>query len=744
MKKLPSTNVFAILFMVIFGIIFVFLFSRLMYIQASGEVDGVDLNKWAEKQRTASYTLDAERGRILDRTGMVLADNRPSYRVYAVLDEDYSKNSEEALHVKDPVKTANKLAPVLGMDANKIAEVIQNGQERDAFQVEFGASGEDLTEEKKEEIEKLDLPGIYFQEGQKRYYPNDRFASHVIGFTQQEEDKLKGILGIEKSMNSQLTGQDGYISYQQDQYANKLLNPNEILKQPQDGENVYLTLDQKIQTFLEDTMSDIYEQYNPKQMMAVVMNPETGEVLAMANRPTFNPNTRENIDNWYNDIVSYPFAPGSTMKIFTVAAAMDAGVYNGNETFQSGRYKFMDGAKPVRDHNWGKGWGTITYDEGIRRSSNVAVSKLVWEKLGTEKFLEYLKRFDFHQKTGIDLSGEAAGQITYKWPSDKVRTAFGQSTTLTPIQLMKGATAIANDGKMMKPYVISKVKDADDSKTIKETKPQVVDEPIKAETAKKVRDLLGTVISSEDGTGQEYQLDDYSVAGKTGTAQLPDPENGGFLTGRENYIFSFLGMAPKEDPELMMYVAVKQPELENTEAGSEPVSYIFKSVMEKSLHYLNITPDKKTKGLSVDSIELSDYKGQSVEAVKQSLGKQKVQTEVIGNGDKVRATLPQAGNKVLPESTVMLLTDGDAVIPDLTGWSLREVLKYASVYDLKVEHIGNGYVVHQSVDPGANVKKGSYLSIKLELPNGSDNEKSGTEDRADADTENLEETDESG
>ncbi|SET85523.1 penicillin-binding protein 2B [Salinibacillus kushneri] len=745
MKKLQTTNLFAILFMIVFAVVFAILFSRLMYIQASGEVDGVDLNRWAEKQRTASYTLPAERGQILDRSGMVLADNRPSYNLYAVIDEDYSQNSDEPLHVKNPDKTANKLAPVLDMEARRIMELIQNGKEKGLFQIEFGSNGEELTEKQKEEIEALDLPGIYFQENQKRYYPNDKFASHVIGFTQKEEqEKLKGAMGIEKSMNDQLMGEDGHISYEQDQYANKLLDPNEVLTQPKDGSNVYLTLDQKIQTFLEDAMSDINEQYKPKQMMAIVMNPKTGEVLAMSNRPTFNPNTRNNIDNWYNDIISYPFAPGSTMKIFTVGAAMDAGVYNGNEKYQSGSYKFMDGVRPVNDHNWGEGWGKITYDEGIRRSSNVAVSKLVWEKLGTEKFLEYLKRFDFDKKTGIDLSGEVAGEITYKWPSDKVRTAFGQSTTVTPIQLMKAATSVANDGKMMKPYVISKITDKNQDKVLKETKPEVVGEPIKKETAKRVRDILETVITGENGTGADYRLDDYSVAGKTGTAQLPDPENGGFLTGRENYIFSFLGMAPKDDPELMMYVAIKQPELENTEAGSEPVSYIFKSVMENSLHYLDISPDKKTEEMTVDPIKLSDYKGQSVESVKQTLTDQNVQVKVVGNGDKVKETIPQAGENILPESDIMILTNGDAQMPDLTGWSLREVLKFASFYDLKVEQMGNGYVTKQSTEPGTKVKEGSYLSVKLKPPNDGENEEPESENDGESqeDNENEEEAQE--
>ncbi|MRG85498.1 penicillin-binding protein [Salinibacillus xinjiangensis] len=737
MKKLKTTKVLTVVFMVVFTLVFTILFSRLIYIQASGEVDEVDLKKWADKQRTTSYSIPAERGKIYDRTGMVLADNRPSYRIYAIIDEEYSRNSEKTLHVKDPIKTANQLAPLLNLDTNWVASRLQEGIENEKFQVEFGPNGASISEQTKKEIEALELPGIYFSKHLQRYYPNGKFASHLIGFTQKQQDEEKeaeeetnvvGAMGIEKSMDTELRGKDGHISYQRDNYAAKLLDPEEVVKEPENGVGVYLTLDQKIQTFLEDAMSDVQEQYKPEKIVAVVMNPKTGEVLAMGNRPSFNPNSRENIGNWYNDVISYPFEPGSTMKIFTVAAAIDAGVYKGKETFQSGTYKFMDGARPVHDHNYGKGWGPITFNEGFRRSSNVAVSKLVWEKLGTDKFLDYLHRFDFEKKTGIDLAGEIKGKILYNWPAEKVTTSYGQGSTTTPMQLMKAATAIANDGKMLKPYVISKTVDSKTGKVVSEKESEVVGEPINAETAKQVRDLMESVVTAEDGTGQGYQLEDYSVAGKTGTAQIPDPDpNRSYLTGRENYIFSFLGMAPKENPELMMYVAVEKPELDATEVGSEPVSYIFKSVMENSLHYLNISPDMETKQVNVDSVKLPNYEGKSVQSVKQELAEQNSTVRVIGDGNRVAKTIPKAGEKVLPGSSILLLTDSDPVMPDLTAWSLREVLQLGQLLSLKVEHSGTGYTVKQSIAEGASVPEGSYLSIQLEPPNQPEQEKASEE-----------------
>jgi penicillin-binding protein 2B len=505
MKKLRATNGVTIFFMVLFSVLFMVLFGRLVYIQASGEVEGVDLNEWADKQRTTSYTIPAERGKIFDRTGMILADNRPVYRIYAIIDETYTASNGDPLYVTDPVKTAKELSPFLHLDESKILNLLK---QENKFQVEF--NNIDLSEEEKEEIEKLNLTGIYFTKHMERYYPNGEFASHIIGFNKVNEDgSIVGAMGIEASCNDTLTGTNGSISYKQDKYAKKLLHPDETIKQAKDGNHVYLTIDQKIQTFLEDAMSEVQDKYEPEKIMAMVMNPKTGEVLAMSNRPSFNPNIRDNIENWYNDIIAYPFEPGSTMKIFTVAAAIDSGNYNGNELFKSGTYRYLDNVSPVHDHNWGVGWDYISFDEGFQRSSNVAMAKLVWEKMGTETFLEYLKKFDFDKLTDIDLTGEIQGRILYQWPSEKVTTSFGQGTTVTPIQLMKAATAVVNDGKMVKPYVISKIVDSATGEIIEKGKTEIVGEPISKETADHVMDLLESVITEEEGTGYGvYNLED--------------------------------------------------------------------------------------------------------------------------------------------------------------------------------------------------------------------------------------------
>ncbi|TFJ94557.1 penicillin-binding protein [Lentibacillus salicampi] len=712
MKKNKKTHVMSGVLIVLFVGIFMIISGRFLYIQATGEIAGVSLENWSEEKRTASYTLDAERGKVYDRNGMTLAYDRPTYRIQAIVGESHTQNEEEPLHVVNEEETAEKLAPLLDADESYLLDQMEEGVQEDRFQVEFGSAGKELSQNTKEKIEELELPGIKFTEEPIRYYPNGMFASQIIGFAQKEENTITGVTGIENEMNQLLSGKAGSISYERDQYNAKLLNPNEVIKEPEDGGDVYLTIDQKIQTLLEDVMTQMDEAYNPERMTATVMDPKTGEILAMSNRPSYNPNNPSDVENWYNDAIATPFEPGSTMKIFTWSAAIEQGVYNGDEWFESGSYKISDRVVPVRDHNGGEGWGSITYDEGFARSSNVAAAKLLWEKIGTEEYLEYWDAFGFDEKTGIDLPGEQAGQLVYNYPRDKISTAFGQASTVTPIQQMKAASAIANDGKMVKPYVISKTVDPSSGKVIDEKSPEAAGEPISKETSEQMKDLLGSVVSSEDGTGAEYKLDDYSVAGKTGTAQIY--ENGKLLTGHGNNMYSFLGMAPKEDPELMMYVSVKQPDIKVTETGSEPVSFIFKNVMQNGLHYLDIEPDKEASG-QIDTVQLPEMTGRETSKVQNELKKKGVNVSVIGSGDTIKKASAAEGDELLQGDRILLITD-QPEMPDITGWSLRDVMQLADLTALEVEAIGNGYVVSQSIEKGKPLKKNDNLEVEFEQP----------------------------
>ena len=504
-----------------FGLLFFVLIVRFLYIEITGVAGGEVLAAKIDKKYEKQQVIEAKRGSILDTNGEVIAEDTSSYIMSAVLDKSVTSNPSDPKHVANPEETAKQLAKYIDM---KESDIYNRLTKKGAFQVEFGKAGRDLTQGTKQKIEKLELPGITFQRTNKRFYPNGVFASHLIGYVEKEEntDKMVGKFGIERYLNEDLQEKNGKLVFDSDSWGILLPNSKENVTPPVNGKNVTLTIDKKIQTVLEDSLNKAEEKYKPKQIIAIVSNPKTGEIVAMSQRPSFNPTTKEGLnETWRNLAIEESFEPGSTMKIFTLAAAVQQGVFNPNDTFVSGTYR-VPGAS-ISDHSGIPAGQRMTFLEGVQRSSNVAFSTLAMDKVGADTFREYLTKFGLDKKTGIDLPNEITGQIQYKYQIEKVTTAFGQGSTITPIQQIQGASAIANDGKMMRPYVIKSVSNQDTGKVLKSTKPKVAGTPISAEAAKQVREYLGTVITAEHGTGQKYALDGYEVAGKTGTAQIAGP-----------------------------------------------------------------------------------------------------------------------------------------------------------------------------------------------------------------------------
>ncbi len=713
-KKQPNMNAGAAVLFVIFSLLFFILIFRFVSIQVTGEVHGQALAARAQQKYSNEKTIEAVRGTIFDRKGEVVAEDTTSYTLVAILDKSVTTNKKKPKHVNDPAKTAAVLAKYIDMSESDIYKRLTKEK---AWQVEFGKAGRDITHQTKREIEEEKLPGITFLRDSKRFYPNGMFSSHLVGFVEKEEtdDKktvTKGKLGIEKTWNDELTGENGSVSFKSDLWGFLLPDDKEKVTPAKDGHDIYLTIDKKIQTFVEDAVDRVDKEYKPKKILVVVADPKTGDILGMAQRPSFHPTTREGLDkSWHNEIVETPIEPGSTMKIFTLAAAIQEKKWNPNELYKSGSYKVTENSVAIGDHNNRQGWGAISYLEGIQRSSNVAVAKLVNEKIGTDKFREYLTEFGFDQPTGIDLPNEAVGKIQYKWPVEKVTVAYGQGSTFTPIQLIQAATAVANDGKMMKPRVIDKIVDPNTGEVIKKDEPKSVGQPISAATAKEVREVLGTVITGEHGTGKSYAIDGYEVAGKTGTANLT--ENGNYLRGESNYLFSFLGMAPKDDPKLIVYVAVQQPEIDHYFKGSIPTSMIFKPVMQSSLQYLNIKPASMDKA---DSSPVPDVTGMEPGEAKKLLDSKGFETVVIGDGNQVQEQLPKGDIVALEGEKIILKASGVMTYPDLTDWSLRDVMKLTQITGIKLNKAGSGYVTKQSMKPGLPINEGENLIVELETP----------------------------
>ena len=696
-----------------FGGLFLLLYWRFVSIQATGVVKGHELATEALSKYESGYALSADRGKILDRNEQIIAEDTLSYRLVAVISEKATEKESNPRHVVDPTETAEQLANYLPMDEEKIYERLTSSKGK--YQVEFGLAGRGISHDVKKQIEALNLPGVIFFSDKKRYYPNGAFASYLIGFALRETDDegktaVVGKMGLESIYDKQLTGIDGRLSYQRDARNYLLPNSNNIVEEAQHGNDIYLTLDKTIQNFLEDAMSRVNTSYSPQSMIGVVANPKTGEILAMSQRPTFDPDMREGLDgNWLNDVVENTIEPGSTLKAFTVAAAVDSGNWYPNAIYKSGQYTVYDDI--IRDHNT-YGWGPISYLEGFQRSSNTAMTNLL-DVMGWDTLESYLNDFGFGQKTGIDLPNEASGILNARYPIDKYTTTFGQGTTVTPIQLIQGLTAIANDGKMMQPYVIDKIVNPNSGEILLDSEPTEKGQPISAETAKKMRELLASTVYGEAGNAKRFQLEGYEVAGKTGTAQMPKASGRGYDWGKNEFLYSFLGMVPAEDPQLVVYIAVAKPKLGVTEAGSDPVSQVFNSVAQNSLKYLNINP---TDVAEVQKKEVAAYVGEHSDSIVTELEADGLHPVLIGEGGEITEQFPVAGKILTKGGIVFLKTEGTITVPSFENWSLRNLLVYKSLSKLPIEIFGEGFVESQSVSQGTIIADGSPIVVKLKTP----------------------------
>ncbi len=707
---------------VVFGGLFFLLFGRLLSIQITGQAEGRQMAAMAEAKYARESILKAERGKIVDRNGELVASDTLSYRLIAILNKKATeKGAEEPRHVTDFDKTAELLSGFIPMEKETMIQIrdsaVKNNPE--VYQIEFGKAGRDISHETmlaiKEAAEKEGVTGLQFIEDKKRFYPNGDFASYLIGFAMREEDKngkvsTVGKMGLEQTYNKELTGTDGKVDYKTDIWGFLLPKSEEKIVAAKDGMTIQLTIDKTIQNFVEDAMNQVNEKYSPKKMLVIVTNPKTGEIYAMSQRPSFHPSTREGLtENWLNEAIQNTIEPGSTMKMFTLAAAIEEKKWDPLAKYQSGQYTIYD--KTIRDVKRG-GWGRITFLEGFQRSSNVSMAYLL-ERMGDRTFIEYLRGFGFGEKVGIDLPNEVPGIILDINPSERLTTSYGQGSTVTPIQMIQAANAIANDGKMMKPYVIDKIIDPNTGKVVEDHKEEERKSPISAETAKQVREVLASTVTSDVGTGRKFALSGYSVGGKTGTAEIPKSDGPGYLSGDGNYLYSFLGMAPIDDPQLLTYVIVQQPKLELGQYGSDPVAELFTSIMESSLKYMNILPENSQTS---STKSLSDHIGEDAASSMTALEQQGFSPVLIGEGGKVVSQYPEAGTKLSEGSLVLLETAGDTTLPNFSGWSKKMALSFKMLSGLDIRLNGDGYVTEQSLSAGAVISKEDPVVLQLKSP----------------------------
>ncbi len=682
---------------VIITIIFFLLLINTFLIQT---INATRYREQAANNWNNSYVLEPERGTIYDRNATRLGHNIHAYTVIAIL----AKNNPA--RITDPVSVAQQLSPILNMTEGSIISLLT----RDAYQVEIRPGGWKITKEQADQIRELKIPGIVLREENKRYYPFDTFASHTIGFVNYDN---QAVMGLENYYDDYLRGKQGQLNVQED-LKGYSLPAGEILFEPAvNGNHLVTTFDNTIQQYIEQALDNAQELYNPKNMIAIVADPNTGEILGQATRPNFDLNKYWDIAD-YNDLtINYNFEPGSTFKIFTLAAAIEEGLFKPNDTFMSGKIEVPGGV--IQDPNNGVGWGEITYLEGTYRSSNVAFVKLGYEMLSTEQLFSYIDDFGFGHKTGIDLKNEATGMVkgeSQRYPLDVATTTFGQGIAVTPMQMVKATSILANGGYSVTPHLATGIKDANTGELIETFNYDSQERIISEKTARQVSSILEESVNFGNKAGY---IEGYNVAGKTGTAQKVG-KDGNYLSGA--YIASFIGYAPSHAPELLVYVIVDEPQVGTAYYGSTIAAPIFTEIMQNSLRYMKV-PVNKTNNNSVNknenAIQLKDYSGEAVANASSKIAGAGLKPIVIGDGDKIIRQYPLVGSTVAKGSNFYLITvpENQYVIADLTGMSLREALEYCMVLNIDCTFHGSGYVVSQSLSYG-NTYNGGKMVLFLE------------------------------
>lgn len=675
MKKRVTIKISKFIILVV-AFLFVAIICKLSYVVLSDKVDGINLKDKSASITTVKKTLYADRGSIYDVNGEELASTVNSYTVIAYL------NSKKT-NVEDKEKTAKELAPILNMTEEKLIELLN----KNLYQVELRPGGYGITEVVKARIEKLELPGIDFiKNSKKRYYNKSTFASYIVGYAKVLDDgKISGELGIEGYYDDILSGTNGYTKYLKYTSSNyKIPNTNEDTKKAKDGSDIYLTIDSSIQLIAEKAVSSMKEKFNTDWAVFTVMDAKTGAIVASATNPNFNPNDTNTIKEYMNPLLSYQYEPGSVMKVFSFASSMEEGKYDGEETFKSGSYTLDDGTV-IRDSER-KGWGTISFDEGFARSSNVAATTLAL-RLGVDKLSEYYNNLGFGKKTGIELSNEAIGDIEMVYQSELATASFGQGVSVTAIQMLQALSAMTNDGTVIKPYIVDKVVDQNGNITY-QGKRQVVKKVYSTNTVNKMHEIMKKVID----INKYWQVNNVSIMGKTGTAQIASPK-GGYLTGTYDYIKSFAGIFPADDPKYIVYVAGKKPE---TNIGSW--AKVITTAIEEIASYAKLTESKSDADPS-KIITLDNYISKNLDTTLEELKNKKINIITIGNGKYIINQYPLKNKTLLSGEKLFLLTNNKEIKMEiLKGWSLSEVKTYCNLIGLNLEYSGYGYVINQSIE----------------------------------------------
>jgi len=633
----------------VFGLLFLTVVGRAFYLQI---LQHENLVKRADKQHQHRVDLTPARGSILDCNGTTLAESIHMDSCYA-----------EPRRIKDVDGTAGVLAPILGIPKNEL--VTRLSVNKSFIWIERCLAPDVATR-----VRNMRLPGIGFVAESKRFYPNMEIAAHVIGFTGRDPN---GLDGIELKYDSTILGNTGYMITERDALGRNIGIMNTVIKDSSPGRSVVLTLDKTIQFIAEKELAKAVTESNAKGGMALVMESDTGRVLAMANYPTFNPNaiSHYSVAQLRNHVVADSFEPGSTFKIFTIAAAIDSGTIKATDMYncENGTYRIAD--RTIHDDH---PHSRLTVSEIMKYSSNIGSAKIGF-KMGEEKLSTYLRNFGFGGRTGIDLPGESPGNLKRHWYGiDLATISFGQGVSLSTVQLVSALSAVANGGNLMKPYLVEQILD-DSGTVVQKFEPQLVRRVISPETAQKITKMMETV-TGDGGTGTKAALDGFRVAGKTGTAQKVDPVTHTYSPTKR--IGSFVGFVPADKPKLTIAIIIDEPQ--GVKYGGVVAAPAFRSIAQNALAYLKIQPNIPTTA-----------------AAKPANAQQSPIQDVESLSDGDDQDIPDEGG----------------TMPNFRGMSMRRVLQVMEKRGINIRLMGSGRAAEQSPAPGHKIRGVDEVWIKF-------------------------------
>jgi len=567
----------------VIALIFTIFSARLVYLQVEKHDEYAAL---AAQKHTMRQVIHARRGLIFDRNGELLASNLPVRTVVA-----------DGSHIKDADALAALAAPFLEMPAEELAEKLKTDRK---YVVLRRGVPDDKAQALGLAMQKADMRGIHFEQDAIRIYPNGQILGHVLGFLDHDNN---GVQGVELTMESQLRGRDGYRFIERDRTGREIMLYRGQEEGAENGLNVRLTIDMGLQAIVEDELETAFRDLKPDMAVAVMVDPKTGEVLAMASRPCFDPNNPGTAlaEQMKNRAIIDMVEPGSTFKIVVASGALNEGKVNDKTSIFCENGQFAYGGRILKDHH---GYGSMSVHDILVKSSNIGSAKMAL-MMGDDKFYEYVRRFGFGERSGIELPGEISGLVhpPHRWDKLTItRMPMGHALAATPLQITMGMSVIANGGYLMAPQIISTVEDADGNVVLNKP-PRLQREVVPEKTAHFVNDALVEVVGDR-GTAQLAKVSGYTVAGKTGTAQKASPK-GGYAEGQ--YVVSFVGYLPAEDPRFVCLVMIDNAKIASSiNYGGTVAAPIFSRIGEKAARYLNLIPAQRAEPVRAIPLALGD------------------------------------------------------------------------------------------------------------------------------------------